>query len=37
MTDHPRVKNVLTSDDSTVRILFCKKSSGNGHYIKLMC
>nr|DAZ17907.1 MAG TPA: hypothetical protein [Caudoviricetes sp.] len=36
MTDHPRVKNVLTGCDSTVRLLFCEKSSGNGHYIKLM-
>ena len=37
LTDHPRIKNVLTGCDSTVCILFCEKSSGNGHYIKLMC
>nr|DAN60413.1 MAG TPA: hypothetical protein [Caudoviricetes sp.] len=36
MTDHPRVKNVLTGNDSTVRLPFCEKSSGNGPYIKLM-
>nr|DAK11862.1 MAG TPA: hypothetical protein [Caudoviricetes sp.] len=36
MIDYPRVKNVLTRGDSTVRLLFCEKSSGNGPYIKLM-
>nr|DAJ78403.1 MAG TPA: hypothetical protein [Caudoviricetes sp.] len=36
MTDYPRGKNVLTGCDSTVRILFCKKNSGNGPYIILM-
>nr|DAL00159.1 MAG TPA: hypothetical protein [Caudoviricetes sp.] len=36
MTGYPRGKNVLTSGDSTVRLFFCEKSSGNGPYIMLM-
>nr|DAQ17726.1 MAG TPA: hypothetical protein [Caudoviricetes sp.] len=36
MTDYPQGKNVLTGCDSTVRLLFCEKSSGNGPYIKLI-